>query len=176
MKKLSNFTVMAISIALIVFGILFCLNSVLGATLDIIFGICFILLGVGLAVVSFYNKRSIMSVQGIAGGVILAFGITMIDTGLIAWFIYYLVPFVFIVIGAFLVAEAFLLHFLRGEKKTALFVVELVAGGILLTLGILAIAIPDVQFKVFNIIEGAILIFIGVYLLVAKLVAKKDEE
>ena len=176
MKKLNDFTLIAISVAAVVFGILFCLNNIIGATLDIIFGICFILLGLALSGLSLYNKRGVLTVLGISGGAIVAFGVAMIVYRMLAgWFIYGFVPFAFIVLGVFLICEAILLFFVRGEKKTSLFVVELVVGTVLLALGILAIAIVKVQ-GVFNIIEGVILILAGLFVLVSKLVIKKDEE
>ena len=177
MKKLNDTTLIVISVAAIILGVLFCLDKEIGNALDIVFGISFILFGLALAALSFYNKQSVLTKFGISGGLIIAVGIAMIvNPGLISWFIYVVVPFIFIVIGAFLLAEAFLLFFLRGEKDVTLFVVELVVGTVLLTLGILAMAIPKIQFNAFNIIEGAILILAGVYVLVTKLIVKKEEE
>ena len=178
MKKLNDITVIALSVAAIVFGILFCLNNIIGSALDIIFGICFILLGLAMTLLlSLKDKQAILTPYGIGGGAIIAFGITMIVYKLLAnWFIYWFVPFIFIVLGAFLIGEAFLMFFLRREKKTTVFVVELVLGVVLLTLGILAVAIPEVQFNAFNIIEGVILIAAGLFVLVSKFVLKKEEE
>ena len=177
MKKLNDVTIISISVAAIVFGVLFCLNNVIGATLDIVFGVSFIILGTVLTGLSLSNRRSVLSVQGIAGGAVIALGITVIAVrGLVAYFIYDFVPFAFIVLGVLLIVEAFLLLFLRNSKKSTLFIVELCVGVVMLALGILAVAIFDVQFKAFNIIEGVILIAAGMYVLIAKLVIKRDEE
>lgn len=176
-KKFNDITVIALATAAIVFGILFCLNGVMGSALDIIFGICFILLGLALTFLSLKNKFGVLSVQGISGGAIIALGITMIVfNGLTYYFIYCFVPFAFIVLGVFLIIEAFLLYFVRNEKNTVIFVIELIAGIILLTLGILAVSIKSVQFNAFHIIEGVMLILTGLYFIINKVVVKNNEE
>lgn len=177
MRKPNDVSIISISVAAIVFGILFCLNNIIGSTLDIVFGICFIILGLALAVLSFYNKQSFISVQGVTGGIVLAFGITMIVwRGLVGYFIYYLVPFAFIVLGAFLIVEALLLLFVRNSKNGNLFLIEICSGVVMLTLGILAVTIAAVQFKAFNVIEGAILIIVGLYVLIGKIINRKKDD
>lgn len=176
-KKYGDITAIIAAVAAIVFGILFCFINDLGDALVYIFGIGFIL--VGLASVLFLSlkiKRTLFTPYGFGGGAVIALGLTVVIwKDLLLLFIYELVPAAFIAFGAIFVAEAFIAWFYRNQKTVLSFVLELVAGGAMLILGVLAVAVDDVWVK-FNIIEGILLIAAGIYLVLMKFILKSKEE
>lgn len=161
-------TIVVSCIALVI-GILLCCSVSLGELLSWFIGIAISLCGVMYIINSILQKKSILNVDSILGAVLVAFGVMFIIDKLANILVGFL-PYLMIAIGVVLLGESFLAKFLR-HCSMAVFVVLLILGTAITTLGILFIFFWE---NVFSIALGCVLIITSVYTLIKTFVAKNS--
>ena len=157
--KLTTILWAAVCIAL---GIVFCFSRAMATNIiSIIIGIGLILIGSYLIIRNFVVHKTFAAASSLTGGILLAFGIFFIEQKLVSQLLAY-TPWALIVIGALFILDAIVRKFGTMRIKTVLFVVTLVLGIILLTLGLLLKFVDS--FKDFAaIILGASMIVYGLF-------------
>ena len=161
------------AIGLIVAGVLFCFHQTWGSqTLSIIFGSLIILMGIISVMASIAAVKGILTNSALVGGLLITFGIYFIAKDGVD-FILALVPYLFIVFGAIILADAFLLFFMRNKGNVTMFIVELLCGIALATVGILLV-IPVNGFKnIMTFLFGIAIAIYGIILFVKAIDVKK---
>lgn len=164
--KISKKTITLISaIVLFIAGVLFCVSSYIGSkALTIILGIIVIILGILAVTHSLVSDKKLLSIEAMIGSTIIVVGITIITRELI-YTIISLVPYIFLVLGVFVFADAFLLFFVRDRNKKVLFILQLIGGVLLIVLGILTLTV-DFFKQLVTILLGVILIAIAIIIFV----------
>ena len=146
---------------LLIIGILFCLSILLGErNLSIILGVGFICAGVALVTVSLLKEKELLSSNALIGFIVIALGIISI-TEPIVHVILMIVPYIYIVFGCAVFADAFLAKFVR-KGKTYEFVLKLIFGIVAITLGILLITVADISTYT-GLFFGLTLVVIAIY-------------
>ena len=162
------------AIAFIVFGLLFAFVGLIGTgALSLILGISLLVVGVVPVALSLYEKQSFFTVKSLVGGILIATGIFALVYDF-AVILLCAIPYLLAVYGVFLLADAFVVYFVRDERTLSLFLIKLIAGIILLVLGILCFTV--ISALGVGIIVGVILVLSGVYLLITKLPANTYED
>lgn len=173
-KTISSKTITLINaITLLIAGVLFLFLNMLGSKwLNVILGISVILLGLITLVSEFLREKTLVSKSVAIGSAITALGILII-TRSIASTILDLIPFVFIVIGACVFMDAFLLKYWRKSRNVLLFIIELLLGAFLITLGILFLTVGTFR-GYMSITFGVVLIAYAIYLLAGALSTPRE--
>ena len=161
MKKESIFKVIE-ACALLVLGVLFCVSLAwAGNVLSIILGSSCIAIGAVIVVVAAVKDKSVVSPIALGGLLALTLGIFFIVANIVMQFINSFVPYVLIVFGSALFVDAFLAYFVRKEKVLAPFIIKLVIGAALITVGALLLTISDFA-QYISLIIGIALILIAI--------------
>ena len=156
---------------ILVIGILFCLSEALGIeVLSTIFGVTLIVGGTIYLAISLVVKKGLISIAGFTGGLLISLGILSIVTNIMA-LIFAFLPYFLIVIGSLVLIDAFLGKFVRNDDLLVVFVLKLVIGAVLITLGILLLTVAEFA-RFASIIFGASLIVISIYYAVMILMDK----
>lgn len=154
---------------ILVIGILFCLR-IAADVVSIIIGIALIVTGAFNITLLAAKKLPIIMPSGIYGGLLVALGIIFIVYKIIGIVMGW-IPYVVIVIGTLLFADAFLGKFTRNEN-VALFVVKLLLGAAAIALGLCLIFIEGFGSWA-QVVFGILLIAYAVFCLVSLLVKKQ---
>lgn len=161
MKKESIFKVIE-ACALLVLGVLFCVSLAwAGNVLSIILGSSCIAIGAVIVVVAAVKDKSVVSPIALGGLLALTLGIFFIVANIVMQFINSFVPYVLIVFGSALFVDAFLAYFVRKEKVLVPFIIKLVIGAALITVGALLLTISDFA-QYISLIIGIALILIAI--------------
>ena len=159
---------------LIVIGILFCCSLAMGISgLSVIIGLIIIILGALFVLNSIFTSSSLLTTGGLGGVFIVAFGIMFIASNL-AGIIFAYIPWLLVVLGAALIADALLAKFWRKEQNTFDFVLKLVVGGVSLVLGICLMTIEGFM-EYSSIVLGILMIVYGIYITFNQFISKKSE-
>ena len=175
-KKITNADVKTLIIAaiILVIGILFCVSLALASKIiSIIIGVCILVLGLGLLCASFWERRSVIGGDAIAGGALIAFGIMFMVQGL-AGIIFGFIPYFLIVLGALLIIESILLVLLKKSKNMTRFAILLVLGIVSVVLGILLFCVDGFA-QYAALVFGIILILFAIYVIVITMTKKSVE-
>ena len=154
-------------------GILLCLKMD-AETLSVIVGALLIAYGALIFLFLILKKRSIASKVGYFACIAVSFGITFIADKVVSFFVYML-PYITIVVGAVLFADAFLGRYYRKDGNVVLFVVKLSVGAALMAFSICLLTIKSMA-PVTPVIFGAILILAAAALIANIFVKKKAEK
>ena len=175
-KTISSKTVAFINaITLLIAGVLFLFMDHLGFKwLNIILGISVILLGLITVISEFIREKTLVSKNVAIGSAIVALGIYII-TKQIATMILGLIPIIFIVIGACIFMDSFLLRYWRNNRSLILFLVEFLLGAFLITLGVLFLTVASFTHYM-GMAFGVVLIAYAIYLLMGALAAPREKK
>jgi len=165
-----------IAIVLLLAGILFCISPAIGeSSVGIVLGIGVLLVGVILAVKDFLVNKSLLTRGVIIGSVVAALGIYFMANGGIVSSIIGVIPYIFIVTGACIVADAILLKTVRDKTNDKKFAIELSVGIVAIVLGILILTVPFFR-KALAVVIGVCLIGFSVYFLIGMFKKEKGEK
>lgn len=161
MKRESLYKVIE-SCALLVLGVLFCVSKAwAGNVLSIILGASCIAIGAIIVIVAAIKDKSIVSPIALGGLLALTLGIFFIVSNIVMSFIENFVPYALIVFGSALFIDAFLSYFARKEKVLAPFIIKLVIGAALITVGILLLTVEGFD-QYISIVIGVALILVAI--------------
>ena len=163
---ISNKTMnLILAIVLFIAGILFCVSPAIGEQwVSLVIGIGILLVGGIIAVTDFLKNRILVSRAVIIGSVLVAIGIyLMVDRSIISRVIG-VIPYVLIVTGACILADSFLVKFVREKDNVKLFVTELCIGAVAIILGGLILGIHAFRQMVAVVIGIALAGYSGYYL------------
>ena len=147
---------------LLVLGVLFCVSLAwAGNVLSIILGSSCIAVGTVIVVVAAIKDKSVVSPIALGGLLALTLGIFFIVANIVMQFITSFVPYVLIVFGSALFIDAFLGYFVRKEKVLVPFIIKLVIGAALITVGALLLTIAEFADYI-SLIIGIALILIAI--------------
>ena len=158
---------------LLVIGILFCVSLAMGTNvLSIILGSALIAAGSVIIILSIVTERSVATPIALGGLFALAIGIFFIVANAVA-FIFAVIPYILIVFGSGIVIDAFLGYFAREERILGIFIVKLIVGAALITVGALLLAIPEFADYV-ALIVGIALILLAIDSIVLEFIKAKE--
>ena len=163
---ISNKTMnLILAIVLFIAGILFCVSPAIGEQwVSLVIGIGILLVGGIIAVTDFLKNRILVSRAVIIGSVLVAIGIyLMVDRSIISRVIG-VIPYVLIVTGACILADSFLVKFVREKNNVNKFVIELCIGAVSIILGGLILGIHAFRQMVAVVIGIALAGYSGYYL------------
>ena len=173
MKKQSVIRIIEACVLLVI-GVLFCVSLAMGTqVLSIILGSALIAAGAVIVILSVVNDKTVTSTIALGGLLSLSLGIFFIVANAVA-FIFAIVPYVLLVFGSALFIEAFLGYFLRKEKIVAVFVIKLVVGAALITVGALLLTVNGFADYVALII-GIALILLAIDNIALEFIKAKNE-
>lgn len=156
------------NVLLIVIGILIACSVISQDIIKYIVGIAIVVYGAFFLFRSVYDTKSFIMPFGVAGGILLGVGIaTMCDYVPLVMLLTNIIFVALIVLGSLLLIDA-VVKFALHKNNAGIF--ELVIGTILLTVGILFVAIPDMQTYCW-IALGVVLAVYGLYNLVITIIA-----
>ena len=159
-------TSLMVAIVLLIAGILFCISPAIGeASAGIVIGIGVTLIGIIWAVKDFLVSKELISRGVIIGSLIVALGVYFMADGSIVSIIIGVIPYVLIVTGGCVVADAILLKTVRDKNNDKKFAIELTIGLVAIVLGSLILALGFFR-KALAVIIGALLIAGSVYYLI----------
>ena len=176
-KVISTKTVNTVNaLIFLISGILFCVSTSLGEKwIGVVIGIGVLLIGLITVLGDFLKEKTLLSRAVLVGSVLTALGIYLIvDRSLVAK-ILGLIPYILIVAGACVFVDAFLLRFVRNNKGTLAFLVELLIGVALIVFGVLMLTVAAFKQRL-GLIFGIALIVYAVYLLIETYSAKRSSE
>ena len=169
-------TILMVAIVLLIAGILFCISPAIGEqSAGIVIGIGVLLVGLILAVKDFLVSKCLLTRGVILGSVIAALGLYFIVDGSIVSKIIGIIPFILIVTGGCVVADAILLKTVREKNNNKKFAIELTVGIVAIVLGILILTVPFFR-KALSVIIGILLIAGSVYYLIGMFKKEKGEK
>ena len=172
-KKINGRIEQAILAAiLLLIGILLCFN-ISAVTLSVIIGALLIAYGALTLLFLVIKKRSIATKAGYLACILTAVGIMMIAEKILSVFVYML-PYVLIVVGAVLFADAFLGRYQRHDGNTAVFAVKLSVGAALVAFAVCLLTVKSLA-DVIPVAFGVSLIVAALALLANLLFIKKTE-
>ena len=162
------------ALSLIILGIIFILSIVLNLNLiSIILGVGFIVTGAIFVLIKAFSLQPIISPFGIVGGFLIAFGIFFISVNLFNT-LTKIIPFLAIVFGSLIIMEAIFARLVRKTMGKTLFILLLIFGIIILTVGILMLTINKF-FEFAGLVLGIVLLVGGIYLLI-KALPKREKK
>lgn len=173
-KKLNTEEVKSIVVSslLLVLGVIFCCSLAIGIkALSFIVGICLIVGGIINISFTIYNKKSVCDIQNIAGTLILAFGILIMELHLVGILFYY-IPWLMIIIGVVLILYIITSLVNEGESFRS-FLAELIIGVFLFALG-LCLKFIEGFIEYAGIMFGIVLILLSIYMIVGIFVKRKE--
>lgn len=155
-------TIIAACITLVL-GVLFCCSMSFGNGLNYLIGGSLCFAGILFIINSIIEAKALLTVNGFIGFASLSFGIMFMIKHLAQTLIDY-VPYLMIAIGVLLFIDAFLSQFVR-YNSTPQFIITLVSGAALTTLGFCLMFIPVLQ-KIAAVVFGCMLIIASLYTLI----------
>ena len=163
------------SVILMAVGIAFCFSiSEATALISTILGVVVIVSGAILLTVTILVNRAGLTIQGLVAALLIALGIFTILKNPVQLVVEF-VPFALLSFGGLLVIDAFLRFFWKKKTNTFVFVMTLVAGSIVIALGICFLTIPEFsQFA--GIVLGIVLIVYGAANLIMTLAKNKKDK
>ncbi len=164
-KKFTSNKTRTIIVACItlVLGVLFCCSMSFGSGLSYLIGGSLCFAGILFIINSIIEARALVTVNGVVGFGALSFGIMFMIKQLAGILLDY-VPYLMIAIGVLLLVDAFLSKFAR-YNSTVQFVITLVFGTVLTTLGFCLMFIPALS-KIAAVVFGCMLIIASLYTLI----------
>ncbi len=167
MKSLISNKTMNLILAIVLFiaGILFCVSPAIGEQwVSLVIGIGVLLVGAITAVTDFLQNRNLLSRAVIIGSILVAIGIyLMVERSIISKVIG-VIPYILIVTGACVLADSFLLKFVRKENDDKKFAIQLSIGAVAIILGGLILGILAFRQMVAVVIGVALAGYSGYYL------------
>jgi hypothetical protein len=164
-------TIVVSSITLIL-GVLFCCSMSFGNGLSWLIGGTLCFAGILYIINSIVYAKSLLTIYGLLGVGAISFGVMFIIKQLAQILVDY-VPYLMIAIGIVVLIDAFLAKFVR-YSSTVVFVIMLVAGALITTLGFCLMFISALS-KIAAIVFGCILIVASLYTLIS-LALKKNRQ
>ncbi len=169
-------TSLMVAIVLLIAGILFCISPAIGEhSAGIVIGIGVLLVGVILAVKDFLVSKCLLTRGVIIGSIVAALGLYFIVDGSIVSKIIGIIPYILIVTGGCVIADAILLKTVREKNNDKKFAIELSVGIVSVVLGILILTVPFFR-KALAVIIGILLIAASVYYLIGMFKKEKGEK
>ena len=155
-------------VLLIVVGILIACSVISQDIIKYLVGLALVVYGAFLLFSSVYNTKCFVLPLGVAGGVLLGVGIaTMCDYVQLVQILQRIIYVALIVIGGLLILDS-VIKFVLHKNNAGIF--ELIIGAIVLTVGILFVAIAEMQ-EYCWIAFGVVLAIYGLYNLILMLIA-----
>lgn len=176
--KLNNKGLKSVIFALILLavGILFCFSKSIGDEgLSTIFGSVLIVIGVIFIITSIVDNRKLITVEGIGGGAIIAFGILIIASKLTATLIKGYLPYLLICISSVTLLDAIIAMALKVRKNQLRLVLEVFVGIALLALGICLMVIKNFDQHTYLIL-GIVLIMYSMFILISTIMKKSNRD
>lgn len=163
---ISNKTMnLILAIVLFIAGVLFCVSPALGEQwVSLVIGIGILLVGAMTAVTDFLVNKNLTSRNVIIGSMIVAVGIYFMADRSIVSKIIGVIPYIFIVTGACILADSFLVKFVREKNNDKKFAIELSIGAVAIILGGLILGIPAFRRMLAVVIGIALAAYSGYYL------------
>lgn len=163
---ISNKTMnLILAIVLFIAGVLFCVSPALGEQwVSLVIGIGILLVGAMTAVTDFLVNKNLTSRNVIIGSMIVAVGIYFMADRSIVSKIIGVIPYIFIVTGACILADSFLVKFVREKNNDKKFAIELSVGAVAIILGGLILGIPAFRRMLAVVIGIALAAYSGYYL------------
>ena len=163
------------SAILLVVGVLFCCSLAMGnKAVSWIIGLSLIVFGIFCIINAFTSKKDLMTVDGIIGAAIIAFGLLFAGNEL-TWVIFNYIPFLLMAIGVIFIADAIIKIIKDNGKTTVKYIIELIIGVIALALGLCLKFING--FSDFcSVILGVVLIIYSIYLFSTILLSKPEKK
>lgn len=156
------------NVLLIIVGILIACSVISQDIIKYLVGLALVVYGVFFLFRSVYDTKSFVMPFGVAGGILLGVGIaTMCDYVPLILVLQNIIFVALIVLGSLLVLDAVIKFVLHRNNAG---ITELIIGVILLVIGILFVAIPDMQTYCW-IAFGVVLAIYGLYSLVMTIIA-----
>lgn len=154
-----------VAVVLLIAGVLFCISPAIGEqAAGIVIGIGVLLLGVIFGVKDFLLQKSLISRGVLVASAIAALGVYFMADGSIVSKIIGVIPYVLIVTGACVVADAILIK-VRDKADNKKFAIELSVGLVAVVLGSLILSLSFFR-QALAVIIGILLIAGSVYYLV----------
>lgn len=156
------------NVLLIVIGILIACSVIDKSIVQYIIGIALVVYGAFYLFRSVYDTKSFIMPFGVAGGILLGLGIATMcnDYAQLLGCIQHVIYVALIVIGGLLMLDS-VIQFVQHRNNAGIF--ELIIGVILLVVGILFVAIPEMQDYCW-IAFGVVLAVYGLYNLIVTLI------
>lgn len=163
---ISNKTMnLILAIVLFIAGVLFCVSPALGEQwVSLVIGIGILLVGAMTAVTDFLVNKNLTSRNVIIGSMIVAVGIYFMADRSIVSKIIGVIPYIFIVTGACILADSFLVKFVREKNNDKKFAIELSVGAVAIILGGLILGISAFRSMLAVVIGIALAAYSGYYL------------
>lgn len=163
---ISNKTMnLILAIVLFIAGVLFCVSPALGEQwVSLVIGIGILLVGVMTAVTDFLQNKTLISRNVIIGSVIVAVGVYFMADRTIVSKIIGVIPYIFIITGACILADSFLVKFVREKNNDKKFAIELSVGAVAIILGGLILGISAFRSMLAVVIGIALAAYSGYYL------------
>lgn len=163
---ISNKTMnLILAIVLFIAGVLFCVSPALGEQwVSLVIGIGILLVGAMTAVTDFLVNKNLTSRNVIIGSMIVAVGIYFMADRSIVSKIIGVIPYIFIVTGACILADSFLVKFVREKNNDKKFAIELCVGAVAIILGGLILGISAFRSMLAVVIGIALAAYSGYYL------------
>ena len=156
------------NVLLIIVGILIACSVISQDIIKYLVGLALVVYGVFFLFRSVYDTKSFVMPFGVAGGILLGVGIaTMCDYVPLILVLQNIIFVALIVLGSLLILDAVVKFALHRNNAG---ITQLILGVILLVLGILFVAIPDMQTYCW-IAFGVVLAIYGLYSLVITIIA-----
>ncbi len=170
--KLTSASVMQIIRAafVLVLGILFCISQV-GNALSVIIGIALILVGALYIVNAYLKDHRLLTSDGVMGILFIAFGIMFWEDRMMNQ-VFAFIPWILITAGVVVIVDSILRMYVAYTIDMKNFVIELVIGIIVLTLGICLKTIP--AFAEFTSIMVGIVLVIYALMMIAGVFLNMD--
>lgn len=172
MKKLTSASIVQIIKAafVLVLGILFCISQV-GNALSVIIGIGLIFVGALYIINAYLKDRRLLTSDGVMGILFISFGIMFWESKMMNQ-VFAFIPWILISTGVVVIADSVLRTFVVNSIDTKNFVIELVIGIIVLTLGICLKTIP--AFAEFTSIMVGIVLVVYALMMIAGVFLNMD--
>ena len=171
-KKLTSASIVQIIKAafVLVLGILFCISQI-GNALSVIIGIALILVGALYILNAYFKDKRLLTSDGIMGILFIAFGIMFWEDKMMNQ-VFAFIPWILITAGVVILVDSVLRMFVACTIDMKNFIIELVIGVIVLTLGICLKTIP--AFAEFTSIMVGIVLVIYALMMIAGVFLNMD--
>ena len=173
-KKLTNKQISTLILAGIILsvGILFCFHQALSGIISYILGASIGLVGIVIIIMTAISERNLFNQEGFFGVFIIALGVFFAVNDFVKN-IFDFIPYFLVGGGALLIGDSFFKLF--EDRKTAAFIVELLAGIAILVVGILLFTVHDFKKYTYMVLGIAMIVF-ALYILIVRFLVKKNQE
>lgn len=169
-KKLSNQSLGTIIFGCVtlILGLMFCCFG--AKVLSYIIGGAIILFGVLFVVNSIIRTKALLTMNGLVGVILGAFGSMVIVRNLASLLLDF-IPWIMISVGALIIADSFLRFFARKDVSLAIFIIELVVGTLVTAAGFCVKFIDDFA-NFASIVFGIVLVIYSLFIIFTTIIKK----